>query len=1231
MSEQKSNHIRTVVKTDGTLVPFDPDRLNKWAQFANNYGLQWSEIVLNAYKKCTDGCSTKDLHKAMIDACVEMETHDHLRMAGRLALGSIYKEAHGGYKSIPTLKQFYERMVELGYWIAMDYSDEEFEKLENIINHNKNLEYNFTTLNQMENRYLIRDLHSKICYESPQFMFMGISMSNMEKETDKEKRLNNIERLYNYLSDLKINMPTPMLVNLRTPSRGLASCNVYTVADTAPSISVGDHIANMMTCASAGIGSHMLIRSKGDPIRGGRVIHQGKLPYYRVTEAVVHASKQACYDDQTEILTENGFVHLKDYVTMPMFENVKVAQVDKDRVLTYVLPTETHEYDNDGDMFEFDFDGSKFLVTENHEMIYRKVKLSEEDENKEDFYDYVRVEAQNLTINDLKNAKFDSTAKYKGSIIDTKYEHYIAFISQFFGSIKKVNEDEFEIEFNGSNRLLGEHIATNLFSKLNKRFMAEKENEYSTPAFEIVESHVINDDKVTVTINKKAMDLIDGAFVELKELERSQFLSVIDYINDRLETKEINDGTFEEKNEKSLKIRNIYSVNDNTISLFQALLTQNSVSSKRTEEGILEVYGDTYYVGADVDVKLVAGFTGKVYCVTVPTNNIVVRRDGSTLVCGNSRGGANTSFYPILDPEIEDLLVLKNPMTVQQKRVRNIDYAVQVNRLFVEKVARNEDWYTISYYYAPDLYDAFYSGDYNEFGRLYKKYETHDKATKHKARTLATKMLTESVETGRIYLHYADEANRHTPFLDKIYSSNLCVAPETLLLTDKGEIEISKLKDQEVTVWNGKEWSDVTVRQTGENQILMKVGFSDGSEIECTPYHKFYVSWKEISLRLKNNSITYNLGEIRANELTLGDSLEMFELADGTVKHLYVTKLEMTGRRDDTYCATEPKRNRLIFNGVETGNCMEIALPTKPFPNMMDLYTEDSEGEIGLCSLASIVVGRVSDEEYEDIAYITTKMIDNTIDIMDYPFPSLKGTAQKRRSIGVGITNLAHLLASKGLSYSSKEGKELMHDVAETHAYWMYMASLKLAKERGPAEWMSKSKYKDGWLPIDTYNKRVDGLGDFDLKHDWESLRKEMIDVGGIRNSTVLAFMPVESCLSKFTEIRTADGIKTLEEIFSLTGLDLEEEWKKLDKFTGGKWFDLNAPIEVQTLDGNKEVDKVWVNGSSSYMEIELEDGTVVKATHHHKFLVKDEDGNETWKMAMELEEGDDVVNVDEG
>lgn len=186
---------------------------------------------------------------------------------------------------------------------------------------------------------------------------------------------------------------------------------------------------------------------------------------------------------------------------------------------------------------------------------------------------------------------------------------------------------------------------------------------------------------------------------------------------------------------------------------------------------------------------------------------------------------------------------------------------------------------------------------------------------------------------------------------------------------------------------------------------------------------------------------------------------------------------------------------------------------------MRQLYSEDglllnddgSMPEVALCFISSIVAGRVTEEDYEDVAYYTTLMIDNVIDLMEYPFKQMEITAKSRRSIGVGITNLAHHLAKSGKSYTTKDGKEFIHQHAEMHSYYLHKASLRLAKEKGVAPWIGKTKYVDGWTPLKTYNKNVDSLGDFVLQYDWSQLSEDIKANGGIRHSVLETTPPAES------------------------------------------------------------------------------------------------------------------------
>lgn len=614
--------IKSVVKRNGDLAPFDAEKLNKWGEWAANNKVSWSDIVFKAMRKLNDECSTQDITKALIDACLDSNSYEHTKMAARLLVGDIYKEVFGSFIEIPPLLEYYDGMVASGKWKDMGYTPEELVYLEDVIDHSKDFNYEFSTVKQVSERYSLKDVKTGQLFESLQFTYMGVALGACSIQPI-ERRLEDVCHMYEALSDLKINAPTPTLAQLRTNNNGLASCCLFTSKDTSASIEVASHIAYTMTCANSGIGGYLHTRSIGDGVRNNSIEHTGKLPYYRYLEAGVKSTKQ---------------------------------------------------------------------------------------------------------------------------------------------------------------------------------------------------------------------------------------------------------GT---------------------------------------------------------------------------------------------RGGAATIYFTCLDPEIEDLIRLKHPTTPTAKQIRGMDYAVMMNKFFMEKVAKNEDWMLVSVANAPKLFELFFSSDLEGFKEEYTKVLNSDAPKKYiNARELALATEKQYYEVGRLYSLMIDEVNRHTPFKNPIYSSNLC---------------------------------------------------------------------------------------------------------------------------------------------------NEIVLPTKGYNDVSELYGDNKEaGEVALCFIAAIAVGRVKPEEYEHIAYYTTMLVDNTIDITSYPFNQVKLTAQARRSLGIGITNLADAMAVRGLSYSSKEGKQYIHDIAEMHSYYLHKASLRLAKEKGNAEWIDKTKYPEGWLPIDSYNKNVDSIVS-GLKMDWEGLRKEIIAQGGIRNSVLEATMPAET------------------------------------------------------------------------------------------------------------------------
>jgi ribonucleoside-diphosphate reductase alpha chain len=186
--------------------------------------------------------------------------------------------------------------------------------------------------------------------------------------------------------------------------------------------------------------------------------------------------------------------------------------------------------------------------------------------------------------------------------------------------------------------------------------------------------------------------------------------------------------------------------------------------------------------------------------------------------------------------------------------------------------------------------------------------------------------------------------------------------------------------------------------------------------------------------------------------------------------------------------------------------CQEITLPTDPIQHI-----DDSMGEIALCILSAINVGKVkSDEELEELCDLSVRGLDELIEYQKYPVVAAEIATKARRSLGVGFIGLAHYLAKLGFNYDSQEAWDAVHGLSESFQYYLLKASNQLAKEKGHCEYFGRTKYADGILPIDTYKKDVDEISSISYQHDWEALRTSILEYG-IRHSTLSAQMPSES------------------------------------------------------------------------------------------------------------------------
>ena len=185
--------------------------------------------------------------------------------------------------------------------------------------------------------------------------------------------------------------------------------------------------------------------------------------------------------------------------------------------------------------------------------------------------------------------------------------------------------------------------------------------------------------------------------------------------------------------------------------------------------------------------------------------------------------------------------------------------------------------------------------------------------------------------------------------------------------------------------------------------------------------------------------------------------------------------------------------------------CQEITLPTDPLQHI------DGEGEIALCILSAINVGKINKlDELENLCDLSVRGLEELIHYQNYPVEAAKISTLARRSLGVGFIGLAHYLAKNGYKYDDPAAWKAVHDLSEAFQYYLLKSSNAIAQEKGACEYFNRTKYADGVLPIDTYKRDIDEFCGEELNYDWDGLRYD-IATYGLRHSTLSAQMPSES------------------------------------------------------------------------------------------------------------------------
>ena len=290
-----------VVKRNGESTELNLEKVHKMVEHACEglAGVAESAVEMNSGLQFYDGIQTADIQEILIRSANDLITLDNPNyqfVAARLLLFGLRKAIYNGHPDKhPPLHEHVKTCCEKGVYdkdILNKFTDEEWDKLNSIIDHDRDYLFTYAGMRQVCDKYLVQDRSTGEIYETPQFMYIMIA-ATLFQDDDKFYRLDYIKKYYDAISKHRINIPTPVMAGVRTPIRQFASCVLVDVDDTIDSIFSSDMAIGYYVAQRAGIGINAgRIRGINSKIRGGEVQHTGVVPFLKKFESTVRCCTQ---------------------------------------------------------------------------------------------------------------------------------------------------------------------------------------------------------------------------------------------------------------------------------------------------------------------------------------------------------------------------------------------------------------------------------------------------------------------------------------------------------------------------------------------------------------------------------------------------------------------------------------------------------------------------------------------------------------------------------------------------------------------------------------------------------------------------------------------------------------------------------------------------------------------------------------------------------------------------
>jgi len=851
-----------VIKRTGSKEPISFDKILGRIRKASK-GLQVNpdSITQQVLARIYDGVKTSEIDEltGQLSASLSTTHPDYAILAGRIIISNHQKNTDPSFTNVMLSlnNQINPKTKEKVSYISNELIEvlsvsEKAKEIDAKIDHDRDYLFDYFGFKTLEKSYLLKDTSGKIL-ERPQHLWMRVSLAMWSSD------LKRAFETYDYMSQKYFTHATPTLFNAGTKHQQLSSCFLIAMNDdsvTGIYKTLGD--CAMISKHAGGIGLHLHnIRAKGSLIKGTNGTSNGIVPMLRVFNNTARYIDQ-CFTPETLIYTQNGVKRIEDVNTT---DKVLTSNGTYENVNMPVR----HEYK--GKMLKIQVKNaiSSIQVTPEHQIFALK------GQNKGLNFDIIR---NRLNKNIVKPEFEDSKDLIIGDFLVYSIPKYVNDIEsmseedcRLYGIILgdgHISERTAYISLHSENKQDTANFVEEYFEKRGVKTIKEEREDLNTRirwspnsvGFKFTRSQLYD-------VNKEKH--IDIPMLHLPNNKLIQIIRGIIETDGCVGTKEVSvemssDNVIEGLRYMLLRLGCLASGYDRdrigNVSSYKNITTRKTTKVLRVPRinDIMKYFPDSPvseyvsylnhdgYIYSRIESIEEVEYDGVVHDFEIDNpHDYTVAHLG---IVHNGGGRRNGSFAMYLEPwhaDVEDFLRMKQNTGAEEERARDLFYALWIPDLFMKRIEIGGLWSLFCPNEAPGLADVV--GE--EFEALYEKYEKEGRARKQvSAQKLWFEILDAQTESGTPYLLYKDAANKKSnqQNLGIIKSSNLCVAPETSILTDKGHIQIKDAVNTKVNIWNGTQFSEVEVKQTGKNQKLITVNLSNGIQLICTPYHKFIIS-----------------------------------------------------------------------------------------------------------------------------------------------------------------------------------------------------------------------------------------------------------------------------------------------------------------------------------------------------------------------------------------------------